>query len=299
MSALAARRYALARAYAMTRERPLAFFLGVLLAAAALALPLALASVFWAAQPVVAGGMRLSPEVTVFVAPRATPREVDALRVRVAALPGVAGVELRAKDAALAALVERSGFGAVPFEPGANPLPDVLIARLAPPVTQDAVDRLGATVKSWPLVDSVRSDLDWYRKVQAIGRLGLAAAALSGGLLVGVLGLILFGAARLHAATRAEEVAVLQLVGATPGFIARPYGYSGALTLGIASAFACVAVYAAHAALGPPLAELTALYGDAFRLPPPEPMHLLAVIAGSVIFGWAVGTAGARLTLRR
>lgn len=296
MSALAAQRYALGRAVAMVRDRPTAFLLGVVLAASALALPLALASVLWAARPALSQ-LQPSPEVSVFVAPRATARDLESLQGRLAVLPGVTAVELRAKDAALAQLIRRSGFTTPPAELGANPLPDVLIARLALPADPAAVEALVAGVRGWPLVDAVRSDLDWFRKLAALGRVAVAALLLFGGLVVLLVVLILVGTVRLHAGTRMDEVAVLKLVGATPRFIVRPYAYSAALTLLLATAIATAVVYATHAALRTPLAELSALYAAPFALPDPEPTHLLAVFTGAVLFGWLVGVIGARSAL--
>lgn len=293
MSALTPQRYALGRAFAMVRDRPLAFLLGVALAAVALALPLAIASVLWAARPALAL-IQPAPEVSVFVSTRAASRDVDALKDQLEALPGVAGVTVRPKDAALAQLIKRSGFVTTPAELGANPLPDVLIARLALPASEHSLDAVTTTVKGWPLVDSVRSDLDWYRKVRGLGKVAITAVTIFGGLVILLVTLILAGTVRLHASTRADELAVLRLVGATPRFIVRPYAYSAVLTLVLASALAIAAVFAAHAALRAPIASLAALYGTPFTLPNPEPTHVLAVLAGAVILGWAVGIAGAR-----
>lgn len=293
MKALAAQRYAAGRAIAMVRDRPVAFLLGVVLAASALALPLSLASIVWASRPVLAL-MQPAPEISVFAAPRATARDVDVMKGRLAALPGVADVTLRPKDAALAQLFKKSGFTTPPGELGANPLPDVLVARLALPVSPETLDGLSVTIKGWPLVDAVRSDLDWYRKLRAMGRLSVTILAVFGGLVVVLVTLILIGTVRLHAGTRADEVAVLQMVGATTRFIVRPYAYSAALTLLLASALAAAIAYLAHAALRAPIANLTALYGSPFDLPNPEPLHLLAVFAGAIALGWLVGVAGAR-----
>lgn len=293
MKVLAAQRYAAGRAIAMVRDRPVAFLLGVVLAASALALPLSLASIVWASRPVLAL-MQPAPEISVFAAPRATARDVDVMKGRLAALPGVADVTLRPKDAALAQLFKKSGFTTPPGELGANPLPDVLVARLALPVSPETLDGLSVTIKGWPLVDAVRSDLDWYRKLRAMGRLSVTILAVFGGLVVVLVTLILIGTVRLHAGTRADEVAVLQMVGATTRFIVRPYAYSAALTLLLASALAAAIAYLAHAALRAPIANLTALYGSPFDLPNPEPLHLLAVFAGAIALGWLVGVAGAR-----
>jgi cell division transport system permease protein len=296
LSLLAARRYAVSRALAMVRDRPVPFLFGVLLAACALALPLALGSIVWAARPVLAQLQPL-PEISVFVSTRATMREVESLKSRLTGLPGVTEVRLQPKEAALAQLLKKSGFATPPDELGVNPLPDVLVARLAPPVSPEAVDSLRSAVKAWPLVDAARSDLDWYRKLRALGRLGLATSAVFGGLVVVVVVLILVGTVRLHAATRADELTVLKLVGATPRFIVRPYAYSAALTLLLASALATGLVYVAHASLRGPILDLTGLYGAGFDLPDPEPIHLVVVLAGAAILGWLVGVAGARSAL--
>ncbi|MGZ9031045.1 MAG: cell division protein FtsX [Burkholderiaceae bacterium] len=293
MRLLAAQRYALGRAMAMVRDRPLPFLLGVVLAGSALALPLALASIVWAARPVLAQ-LQPSPEISVFVSTRASVRDVETLKARLAALPGVMAVTLRPKDTALVQLLQKSGFTTAPGELGVNPLPDVLVTQLAPPVSPDAVETLSTTTKGWPLVDAVRSDLDWYRKLRALGRLGFSALAMFGGLVAVLVALILVGTIRLHAGTRDDEVRVLKLVGATPRFIVRPYAYSAALTLLLASAMAIGVAYFAHAALRAPFADLTALYNAGFTLPDPEPLHLIAVLAGAVIFGWLVGVLGAR-----
>lgn len=296
MSLMAAQRYALGRAIAMVRDRPLPFLLGVVLAASALALPLALGSLAWGARSLLTH-LQPSPEVSVFVSTRATARDVDTLKGRLAALPGIKDVTLRPKDAALEQLLKKSGFTSPPSDLGANPLPDVLVAQLALPVSPEAVDSLSRAVKGWPLVDAVRSDLDWYRKLRALGRLGVTALALFGGLVLVLITLILIGTVRLHAGTRADEVTVLKLVGATPRFIVRPYAYSAALTLLLAAAVAIGAVYLVHAAMRAPIANLIALYGAEFSLPDPEPLHLVVVLAGAVIFGWMVGVLGARGSL--
>jgi cell division transport system permease protein len=296
MTMLAGRRYALDRAIAMVRERPLAFLLAVVLTASALALPLALASVLWSMRPVLAQ-VQPDPEISVFISARATDRDVEALKGRLAAVPGVAAVTLRPKDAAFAQLLRKSGFASSGGELGPNPLPDVLIARLALPMSAGEVDRVSAAVKGWPLVDTVRSDLDWYRKVHAIGRLSLTAIAVFGSIVVLLVALILVGTVRLHAAARTDELELLRLVGATRAFIARPYSWSAALTMAVASMLAIAVVLATHAALRAPVEQLTALYGSPFRLPDPELPHLVLVFLASVAIGWLVGLIGARVTV--
>jgi cell division transport system permease protein len=282
----------------MVGDRPGAFLLATALASLALALPLTLASIGWAVWPI-AERVQPAAELSVFVAPRATAREVDTLKDRLAQRPGVVAVRLQPKDVALAELAKQAGFGTLPAELGANPLPDVLFAQLAPTIAPASLEALVAETRAWPLVDAVRSDLDWYRKVRAVAKVLGVATALFGGIAMVLVALVLLGTVRLHAAARADEIAVLTLSGATPRFIVRPYAYSAALTLLVAAAVATVLLYAVHAALRRPVAELAGHYGSQFALGGPEPVQLAAfwIFAGTV--GWLIGWIGVRASAVR
>ena len=295
MRLFAAQRYAVRRAAAMVSDRPLAFVLAVALVGTALALPLALASIGWSLSPLLARAQP-APEISVFIATRATPRDVDALKNRLGGAPHVVTVAVRPKDEALAQLAKQAGFGGTPGELGANPLPDVLIAQLSA-ATPEAIDRLTAEVRGWPLVDAVRSDLDWYRKVRAFGRVLTVTTLAFGTMMALMTTLVLLGTVRLHASTRADEIAVLTIAGATPRFMVRPYAYSAALTCGLAALAAAFAVFACHAALRKPLAELSSLYGSSFALPDPDSLHAALAVLVAVAFGWLIGWFGARLAL--
>jgi cell division transport system permease protein len=296
MSAVSTRAYALRRAFAMMGEQPAAFLLSVLLAAAALALPLAMTSLANSVRPL-AARVQPGPEISVFVAVSASARETEALRARLSGLPDMVAVRLVPRDAALADLMKRSTLEAPLKDLRANPLPDVLIARLANGVATARIESVASEIRKWPLVDSVRADTDWYRKLGAIARVLARLAVIFGGLVAVLVALILVGTVRLHAAMRADETRILRIVGATPGFIIRPYAYSAGLSLAMAAVIATGIVLAALAAVRGPLAELAQLYGQAFALPPPDPRLVLVFVVGSTIFGLIVGNLGARVAL--
>jgi cell division transport system permease protein len=290
------RAYALRRAFAMMGEQPAAFLLSVLLAAAALALPLAMASLASSVRPL-AARVQPGPEISVFVAVSASARETEALRSRLSGLPDVVAVRLVPRDAALADLMKRSALEAPLKDLRTNPLPDVLIARLATGVAVARIESVASEIRKWPLVDSVRADTDWYRKLGAIGRVIAWLGGIFGGLVAALVALILVGTVRLHAAMRADETRVLRIVGATPGFIVRPYAYSTGLSLTLSAVVATGIVFAALAAVRRPLAELAQLYGQPFALPPPDPRLIVLFILGSSVFGLVVGHLGARIAL--
>ena len=109
MSLLAAQRYAFGRAIAMVRDRPVPFLLGVLLAASALALPLALGSIVWAARPVLAQ-LQPSPEISVYVSTRATMRDVEIAEGAAGGPPRHHGREVAAEGRRAGATAEEVGL---------------------------------------------------------------------------------------------------------------------------------------------------------------------------------------------
>jgi cell division transport system permease protein len=164
-------------------------------------------------------------------------------------------------------------------------------------VTPARIESVAAEIRKWPLVDSVRADTDWYRKLGAIARVIAWLGGIFGGLVAMLVALILVGTVRLHAAMRADETRILRIVGATPDFIVRPYAYSAGLSLALAAVVAAGIVFAALAVIRGPLAELAQLYGQEFALPPPDPRLIGLFIAGSSFFGFVVGHLGARVAL--
>lgn len=295
MSTLATRWFALKRAAAMIRDQPGAFLLNVALAAAALAAPLFMAAIAYSMAPLVAR-IQAGPEVSVFVALGTSSSDLDQLRLKLTAVEGVVGVRLIARDQAFAELSRRSGLapGAVPRS---NPLPDVLVARFAATTSPDAVERSAASVRGWTGVDSVRLDIEWFRRAAAIaGTAGLVLAVVAGLAFVLIV-LVLVAAVRLQAESRRDETAVLQLAGAPTSFIVRPYAYAGALTLGLGAALALAIAAGGTLIVAPRIAALAATYGQDFRIATPPPWLPFSVVGLAVVAGLLAAAAGARASI--
>ena len=109
-------------------------------------------------------------------------------------------------------------------------------------------------------------------------------------LLLGVGALLVVGnTVRLDIQSRKEEIGVLQLLGATDGFIRRPFLYLGAWYGLAAGALAIGLLTLANHYLAPPLAELAASYGSRFALQGFNPLQALLVVLGAGLLGWLGG----------
>ena len=292
MSAFGHRAYALRRALAMLGQRPGRFLLGLLLATAALALPLLILAMAYTAAPWITR-VQAGPELSVFVTPGTGSPEIEALRARLAASPGVAGVLLIPRDQAYAELVRRSGIAAAGER--ANPLPDVLVVRFGWTWDPAAIERAAAAARQWPGVDAVQADLQWYRRLIAGGNavampmLALAALTLT------LVFLALTGAAAAQVELRRDEMDLLTLIGARRAFIVRPYAYAAALTLALAAVLALALATITLATTEPALAGLAQTSGEPFRWRAVPAWALVLAVLLATLFGGLVGT----LTLRR
>jgi len=137
-----------------------------------------------------------------------------------------------------------------------------------------------------PEAELVQHDSQWRERLDGWLRFGGRVAWVLAFLLgLGAL-LVVGNTVRLDIQSRREEIGVLQLLGATDGFIRRPFLYLGAWYGVGAGALAVGLLAAAGHALRAPLAQLAASYGSGFELAGFTLPVALAVLAGATMLGW-------------
>lgn len=294
MSAVSERLYALHQALRVIAQQPGRFYLSVIIAGAALALPLLVVALALAALPPLKAA-RLGPEISVFVKIGTAPREVEALRARLTTVSDVTEVRLIPRDQAFAELSKRSGLAAGAGDSRSNPLPDTLVARFGFTVDPAAIDRTAAEVRQWSGVDAVLSEIGWYRRLSALRQVGLAVAVGLTGLVALLIVTALIGAAQMTIQLRPDETRLLQLVGARPQFVRRPYVYVGALTLATGAALAIGIAWITLELLGRREGALASVLSTA-SVPPWFPA---ALVLGASLLGGAVGAISAWCQMKR
>ena len=264
-------------------RRPWATALTIGVMAVALALPLGLLLVLDNVGRL-SGSVQQSQEISVFLAMDTSTERTQALEREIAARADVATVELRTPEQGLEELRSRGGLGdAIDGLGGldANPLPAVLVVV---PARDDAA--LAAALGALPEAELVVHDAAWRQRLDAWMRFAARVAWVLAALLgVGAL-LVVGNTVRLDIQSRRDEIGVLQLLGATDGFIRRPFLYQGAWYGLAAGALALGLLALAGLALQAPLAELVAGYGSGFALRGFGIAQSLAVVAGAALLGW-------------
>lgn len=261
-------------------RRPWATALTIGVMAVALALPMGL----WLVLDNVSrlsGSVQESREIGVFLQQDMDAAAAGELADRLRARADVASVELRTPEQGLQELRERGGLGDAIDAVGENPLPSLLIV-----IPEGDEMALAGALRALPEAALVQHDAEWRQRLDDWLEFG-ARLVLVLGVLLGLGALLVVGnTVRLDIQARREEIGVLQLLGATDGFIRRPFLYLGAW-YGLGSgALALTLLAVTGMALRAPVAELAASYGSGFALRGFSPLQLLAVLVGSGALGW-------------
>jgi cell division transport system permease protein len=265
-------------------RKPWATLLTVGVMALALALPLGL----WLVMGNMArlgGEVQASRNVDVFlkqdIDADAAKSLADTLRQR----GDVADVVLVTPEQALAQLRARPDLAEAIDALGADAaraaLPSVL--RVSPRGDERL---LADSLRKLPQAERVQHDLAWRERLDAWLRFGARVALVLAALLgFGAL-LVVGNTVRLDIQSRREEIGVLQLLGASDGFVRRPFLYLG-VWYGLAAGAAALGVLTlAWMGLREPLAELAARYGSHFALRGLDPLQGLLVLVAAGVLGW-------------
>ena len=231
-------------------------------------------------------------QLSVFLKLEADDKAAINLQHRLEQMPAVASTEFISREEALAEFDAVSGFGNLLSELPENPLPHVLLVTPKASLTPTAIQRLKYQLAKQSGVESVQYDLDWIKRLLGIIELGNRFAWFLGVLLgLGVL-LIVSNTIRLMVQHRQDEIDIIRLIGATNGFVRRPFLYTG-LWLGLfGSLGACIIIQSGLSLLKPSVAKLSELYQAAFALPGITLSQIAIIVAIgtilSVVGSWVI-----------
>ncbi len=267
-------------------ERPGATLLTLLAMSLALCLPFLLWLLLDNARAL-GGHLDDARGVGVFLKPDVDAAAAQSFAAALRTRADVAEVAIKTPEEGLAEFRSQSGFADALKVLQNNPLPTVLIvtpkaaavpSRGTPPI----VDELARD----PRVDQVQYDALWRQRLDAI----LAFTVRLAGVLAVLLGLaallVVGNTVRSDIAGRAEEISVMQLLGADRAFVRRPFLYTGLWYGALSGLVALALIGAVEIALADPLGRLTASYGERFAIHGLSIVQALALLGASIVLGW-------------
>ncbi len=263
-------------------RKPWATLLTIMVMALALALPLGLSIALDNVRHL-AGSVQQTRDLNVFLKHDIDAAAAQALAEQWRGRSDVGAVTVRTPEQGLAELRENAHLDEAIDALGDNPLPTLLIVTPAAG-SNDAA--LAESLQATPQADLVQHDAVWRTRLDNWlhfgGRLVQVLSVLLG---LGAV-LVVGNTVRLDIQGRREEIGVLQLLGASDGFIRRPFLYLGAWYGFGAGLVALGLLGVAGIALRAPLAALADSYGSQFALHGLDLLHGGMVLVGTVLLGW-------------
>ncbi|HXJ32276.1 MAG TPA: permease-like cell division protein FtsX [Gemmatimonadales bacterium] len=226
-------------------------------------------------------------EIVAYLLPGTPIETITTAEQDIEAFPEVASADYVSEDSALArARRELVEFRDLLRELESNPLPGSIEVKLKPGY-QDAahVNAVADRLRGFTFVNDVRYGKDWVEKLDRLR--GLAAAV---GLVVGaafaVVAVMIIGTTiRMAVLQRSREIAIMRLVGATDGFIRRPFLLQGALKGLLGGLVAVGLSYSAYVLINRFLISASFFNG----------LQALAIVG----FGTVIGLMGSLLSVGR
>ncbi|MCG2575385.1 permease-like cell division protein FtsX [Dechloromonas sp. XY25] len=202
------------------------------------------------------------------------------------------------KEEALKRMQASEGMAEIVASLPRNPLPDAFIVEPAN-IEPEALEIMRKEIAGWPKVAHVQLDSAWVKRFDAFLRLGKLALWMLAGLFGAGLIAVTFNTIRLQVMAQSAEIEVARLVGATDGFIRRPFYYFGALQGALGGLLAAALVLAALRLLAAPIGELATLYGSVFALRQPGAGEVAVLAVLGAFLGWLGAQLSVSLSLRK
>ncbi|CAN5158266.1 ABC transporter permease [soil metagenome] len=229
-------------------------------------------------------------EVVAYLKDDVAQADVEAAQAGLRALPEVAAVQYVSKDDALAAAMrDLPDFQDVFRDLDSNPLPASLEVRLRAGFRTSAeVEAIAQRLRAHTFVDDVRFGREWVDKIVSIRRIIAGGVSIIGGAFAAVAAIVIATAVRIAVAARREEISIMRLVGATTGFIQRPFLLEGLITGLLGGGIAAGLTYAAYRVIDQSLYQIEWL----------PSWWLVAGIAIGATFGFLSSVVAVRRHLR-
>ncbi|HVU81014.1 MAG TPA: permease-like cell division protein FtsX [Rhodanobacteraceae bacterium] len=260
-------------------RRPFGTALTIVVMGLALALPLAFYLLLINVQHL-ATALGDSQSVNVFLKTDVAADGAQKFAATLRARADVGTVALRTPQQGLAELAAMQGFGDAIKSLPDNPLPFVLLVEPRAGTNRAQVETLVAAIRAMPGVDLVQDNGQWRARLDALVAVGQRVTLLLAVLLGAAAVLVIGNTVRLDIRSRANEIIVQQLIGASAGFVRRPYLYEGAW-YGLAAGFVAVLlVLLLEAVLAAPVRELVASYTGR--------LHFGGLSWATLGIGWAI-----------
>ena len=234
----------------------------------------------------IGGQWQERPQITLYLDKSADSAQIESIRLRLNNDLRFSHVQYISAEQGLAEFSINNQFEQAIALLDHNPLPPVFV--VFPHISHDPDDIAALTNELGQIeyVASAQYDFEWLQKLSALTSfLKRTVIVLASIIAIGLL-LLIANTIRLEISNRKNEIEIIDQLGGTPAFIARPFLYMGFLEgfLGgiVAIAISAMILQLLHG----PLLKLADLYSLAFTLPRSRLDIVIIVLGSSGLLGW-------------
>jgi cell division transport system permease protein len=226
-------------------------------------------------------------EVIAYLEDQASTTQVDSLVTALRSRPEIRQVAYVSKAEALErARLEMPENTELFQDLEINPLPASVEVRLKPGYRNDpAISRLGRSLEGYGYVEEVQYGREWVRKLDFLRDVFLVLGLVTGSVFAAISFVVISSTIKLVLLSRAEEVEIMKYVGATSGFIAKPFLVEGFAKGAIGGICALALTFLTYLLVNERVVEV------AFYSP--------GLAAGSLLTGALLGMLASYLSLRK
>mgnify|MGYP003774574947 FL=1 len=292
-------RYAWSNALSDMLRQPLATLLTIMVIAISLTLP-SVCYLVWKNVSTAAQQWYPTPQLTVYLDKALDDDAAENVIKALRAEAGVEKVNYLTRDEAMGEFRNWSGFGGALDMLEENPLPAVAI--ITPKLnfqSQETLNTLRDRVAAVQGIDEVRMDDSWFARLAALTGLVGQVAAMIGILMIVAVFLVIGNSVRLSIFSRRDTINVMKLIGATDGFILRPFLNGGAM-LGLFGALLSLALSQALVMrLESVVLHVASVFGTTFTLHGLGWDESLLLLLIAAMIGWIAAWLATVQHLRR
>lgn len=226
-----------------------------------------------------------TPQISLYMSMDSKAEDIAQLRKQLSEHAAILSVEFIMRTQALDQLKQNIGLADLISGLEQNPLPDAFIVHPKPD-TAESLHALRDALAKLANVEQAQLDSAWAYKLEALLKFGRMLALLLAGLLSLALLAVTFNTIRLQILTQHAEIEVTKLIGATNGFIRRPFLYFGAIQGLLGGMTAWLIISISLLLLNWQLGTLTQLYASDFSLHPLSLSDSITLLIFSMYLGW-------------
>lgn len=281
------------------KQNAFSLFLTIFVIAISIALP-TICYVMWKNSQHAAEKWYPTPNLTVYISKSFNDEQTKTLIEQIKKESIVGETHFLSKDEALKEFLSWSGYSESANLLDDNPLPAVFIIHPeANSVTPETLKSLQQKIKTFNGVDDVKLDNSWFSRLTKLT--SMIAKSVIGLAIIMILAIFLTinNSIKLTITARYETIKVMQLIGATEGFILRPFLYKGALMGFLSALLALIISQLFFWQLNPIIQDTLSSFGATFSLLNLRWEEMLLIILISVIISWFSAWLTTKKTLKQ